>query len=192
MLEYTEEVRGILSLQLYGAEDCAALIEHAREAAAWTRAEVFVPADDGGYSAAVREERAASVFAPDAGSEVMRVFEAKMGGVVKPLVKRLWGADLPSHSSTHLVRYGPGHYYREHTDVADEEPYRYFSFVCYLNDDFEGGHTAFPGLGHAVAPRRGKAVVFPSPYLHRAEPVTRGEKYVLVSWLTGRLPIRWI
>jgi hypothetical protein len=192
MVGYTEEVRGILSLPLYDAEACRAIIAYASGAGAWRQAEVAQPADGGGYRAVVREERAASVCAPAAESEVMRVFDAKMDGFVKPLVKHVWGVGLVAHSATHLVRYAPGDYYREHTDVALEDPYRYFSVVCYLNDDFEGGHTAFPDLSHAVAPRCGQAVIFPSTYLHRAEPVTRGEKYVIVSWLTGRQPIRWI
>jgi hypothetical protein len=191
MAEYTEEVRGVLSLPLYDAETCRALVEQVNAAGAWRRAEVSL-LDEGGYRSVVMEERSASVFAPSAESEAARLFDAKMNGVVKPLVKRVWGVEMAAHSAMHLVRYLPGDYYHTHTDVTLEDPYRYFSVVCYLNNDFEGGHTAFPDLGHAVAPRCGKTVVFPSTYLHRAEPVTRGKKYVIVSWLTGRPPVRWI
>ncbi len=192
MTEYTEEVRGILSLPLYDAEECRALIEQAGAAGAWQQAEVAL-LDEGGYqSAVVSKERSASVFALSAESEAVRRFNAKMEAIIKPLVKCVWGVEMTSHTPAHLVRYLPGDYYHEHTDVTLEDPYRYFSVVCYLNDDFEGGRTAFPDLKHSVAPRRGQAVIFPSTYLHRAEPVTRGEKYVMISWLTGRQPIRWI
>ena len=192
MVEYTEEVRGILSLPLYDAETCRALVEQVNASGAWRQAEVSL-LDEGSYrSIVVREERSASVFAPSAESEAASLFDAKMDAVIKPLVKRVWGVELDAHSAMHLVRYLPGDYYHAHTDVTHEDPYRYFSVVCYLNDDFEGGHTTFPDLSHAVAPRCGQAVIFPSTYLHRAEPVTRGEKYVIVSWLTGRPPVRWI
>ena len=191
MTEYKEEVRGILSLPLYDAEACRALIEHAGEAGAWQQAEVAL-LDEGGYRNVIREERSASVFALNPESEVVRQFDAKMDGIIKPLVKRVWGVEMSAHTPAHLVRYLPGDYYHEHTDVTDEEPYRYFSVVCSLNDDLEGGRTSFPDLDYSVAPRCGTAIIFPSTYLHRAEPVTRGEKYVMISWLAGRQPIRWI
>jgi len=189
---YTEEIRGILSLQLYEAEVCRATMAYASQAGAWEQAEVVLLADDGRYRSVIRKERAASVFAPPAESEVRRVFDARMDSLVKPLVKRVWGVEFATHSCAHFVRYAPGNYYQDHTDVTLEDPYRYFSVVCYLNDDFEGGHTAFPGLNRVIAPRRGRAIIFPSTYVHRAEPVLRGEKYVMVSWLIGRQPIRWI
>lgn len=191
--EYAQEIPGIIALRLFGEEECAAFVECARAETAWDEAKVVLRRDDGGYSSVLRPEREARTLAPARGSLLARSFDARMDAVVKPVVERVWGVRMARHSSTHLVRYGPGHHYHDHSDVIDgEEPYRYFSVVCYLNEDFRGGRTAFPALGHVVAPARGKAVVFPSTYLHRAEPVTSGEKYVLVSWLTGRLPVRWI
>jgi len=90
------------------------------------------------------------------------------------------------------VRYEPGNYYAAHTDTGMNLLDRYFTVLCYLNDDFEGGQTSFPTLLYSAAPRRGKAVVFPSTYVHRADPVTRGEKYVIVSWMMGAPPSRWL
>jgi predicted 2-oxoglutarate/Fe(II)-dependent dioxygenase YbiX len=65
---------------------------------------------------------------------------------------------------------------------------RYYSLVCYLNDDFEGGSTRFPALDYAVKPQCGKAILFPSRYLHGGEPVISGQKYILISWITGPIP----
>lgn len=193
MHEYTEEIPGIISLRLFEDDECAAVLACARAETGWGEARVMLRADDGSYSSVLRPEREASTAAPARDSLLARSFDERMDSVVKPVVRRVWGVELPRHSSTHLVRYGPGHHYHDHSDVVEgEEPHRYFSVVCYLNEGFGGGRTAFPCLGHAVAPGRGKAVIFPSTYLHRAEPVTSGEKYVLVSWLVGRLPVRWI
>lgn len=192
MTAYKEEVRGVLSLPLYDAEACRAIVAYASEAGSWQQAEVAQLTDGGSYRSVVREERMADVFAPGAESEVMRDFDARMNGLVKPLVKQVWGTTFATHSATHFVRYVPSNYYRDHTDVALEEPYRYFSIVCYLNDDFEGGYTAFRSLNRVIAPQCGRAIIFPSTYIHCAEPVISGEKYVIVSWLTGCRPIRWI
>lgn len=190
---YTEEVAGIFSLQLYEPRDCEAVIVRARDVGAWARAAVSVFGDDGQFATAHRPEtRRASAFTPADDSVIMRDFSEKLGRLVRPAVKELWRVDLTRHSGTHVVRYEPGNYYAAHTDTGMNLLDRYFTVLCYLNDDFEGGQTSFPTLLYSAAPRRGKAVVFPSTYVHRADPVTRGEKYVIVSWMMGAPPSRWL
>jgi predicted 2-oxoglutarate/Fe(II)-dependent dioxygenase YbiX len=55
------------------------------------------------------------------------------------------------------------------------------TFMVYLNDDFEGGHTTFPTLDKVIVPLRGRAVFFQHAILHAGEAVERGTKYVLRS-----------
>ena len=192
MVEYTEEIRGILALQLYDTEECRLIIEEIKQSVAWIEAKVS-ERKEGGFNPATRvEARRASVLAPAAESEIKFAFDEKMKTIVKPLVNRVWRASLTEHAETHFVRYAPGNYYTPHSDTGVHRQDRYFTVVCYLNEDFEGGGTTFPKLNYAVMPRAGKAVIFPSTYLHSAEPVTRGEKYILVSWLLGRPPVRWL
>lgn len=187
---FEEEVRGVISLRLFSARQAGALLSRVRAARGWECAPV---GNEGpGSAAVVREERSADALAPGRRSPLAREFDAAMERVVKPTTNRFWGTRLARHTSTHFVRYSPGDFYLPHSDTTPEEDYRYFTVLCYLNDDFEGGQTSFPHLGHSVEPRAGKAVVFPSSYLHGAEPVTSGEKYVVVSWLTGPLPVRWL
>ena len=100
-------------------------------------------------------------------------------------MRHLRGHNLTTHEGTQLVRYAPGGHYIPHSDVGRLTMNRYYTVLCYLNDDFEGGNTQFPALDYAVRPQSGKAILFPSRYLHGGEPVTRGEKYILVSWITG-------
>ena len=191
--DYAEESACIISVSMYDHVECGSVIERARAAGAWTEALVVMRADDGSYRLTPKPQiRSADTFIPQAGSELLSEFDARMNGIVKPLVRRFWGVELMAHSTTHIVRYKPGDYYRLHTDEVLSGPYRYFSVCCYLNENFEGGQTSFPALDFSFAPRSGKAIIFPSTYPHRAEPVTGGEKYVLVSWLTGIAPIRWI
>lgn len=192
MVEYTEEIKGLLSLRLYDAQECRAIIAEATQSAAWSAAKVSERAAGGFSPATRREARSASVLAPARESEVRRTFDLKMERVVRPLVNRVWRAQLTRHAETHFVRYAPGDYYTPHSDTGLHRHDRYFTIVCYLNEDFAGGATSFPQLNHCVTPRAGQALVFPSTYLHCAEPVTGGEKYVLVSWLVGPPPVQWI
>jgi prolyl 4-hydroxylase len=138
------------------------------------------------------EARAASTVCLPPGSAELSDFEDRVARLICPAVSKVWGVELTRQNGTHAVRYEPGGFYAPHTDTGEDLLDRYFTVLCYLNDDFEGGETDFPGLGYRVAPRCGKAVVFPATYLHRAERVVSGEKYIMVSWLTGRPPIRWI
>jgi len=192
MVEYKEEITGILSLQLYDAQACRSLIEQAKQDDAWTAAQVSARAGSGFNPETRTEARRASVLALAAESETKRVFDEKMESIIKPLVNRVWRVSLKQHAETHFVRYAPGNYYTPHSDTGIHRNDRYFTVVCYLNEDFAGGETSFPTLNYRVAPRSGKAVIFPSTYLHCAEPVTSGEKYILVSWLAGQPPVQWI
>ena len=53
--------------------------------------------------------------------------------------------------------------------------------AVYLNDDFEGGHTAFLDFGVTTAPRTGTALLFQHYMLHEGCNVVAGTKYVLRS-----------
>jgi predicted 2-oxoglutarate/Fe(II)-dependent dioxygenase YbiX len=190
-LEYAEEVAGLISMRLYEDGDCRAVVEYAKRDGGWAAAPVYKR--EGADKSATRPEyRSARALALDERSPVGREFEERLNRLVKPLVNKVWRAKLETHKATHLVRYAPGDFYVAHVDTIPGQDHRYFTVLCYLNDDFEGGRTSFPVLGHAVAPRAGTAVVFPSSYLHCAEPVTRGEKFVVVTWLCGPPPIRWL
>jgi hypothetical protein len=63
------------------------------------------------------------------------------------------------------------------------------SLTVALNDGFEGGGLSFPRYdwsSKGVAP--GTAIMFPGRVTHRHEglEITKGERYALVLWLTGR------
>jgi hypothetical protein len=83
-----------------------------------------------------------------------------------------------------LARYGVGGHLRVHADSTPGiNRFRRLSLVLYLNDDYEGGYTSFPLVGRNYRGTPGQAIFFPSHYIHRGEPVTRGKKYVLVFFL---------
>ncbi len=53
------------------------------------------------------------------------------------------------------------------------------TFMIYLNDDFEGGETAFDNL--KIIPKKGNALCFVHEQKHEGCPVVSGVKYVLRS-----------
>jgi predicted 2-oxoglutarate/Fe(II)-dependent dioxygenase YbiX len=129
----------------------------------------------------------------EATEQLHLLFEKRVRSDVLPLVHDFWQVDLPHIIGTQLVRYQTGGHYVPHTDNDDGElANRYLTVLCYLNDNFEGGGTDFPSIGFRMKPSAGTAVVFPSRFWHCAEPVISGEKLVLLTWLCGPPPLRWI
>jgi hypothetical protein len=191
LIHFTKEADGIVALSLFQPRSCRAMIESVRRHERWDSAKVGKRGPDGVIRSIIDPEyRTASVLFSEDIDAVCRKFDVKMNDVLKPLVQRLWGHNLSDHNGTQLVRYSPGGHYRAHSDVGRRTRDRYYTVLCYLNDDFEGGSTQFPALDHSVKPQSGKAILFPSSYLHCGEPVASGEKYILVSWITGPLKDR--
>jgi predicted 2-oxoglutarate/Fe(II)-dependent dioxygenase YbiX len=62
---------------------------------------------------------------------------------------------------------------------------RDLSILIYLNDDYEGGELEFPDWGIKLKPKAGTVLCFPSyiEFSHKVHPVTKGERFNLVSWI---------
>jgi hypothetical protein len=193
MVKFKEEAAGILKLPLYERLACEVMLRQMRTHDGWEEATVRVEADEGVYDSVSQPDvRSASILYLGFFSEVMASFDEKIRTTIKPLIKNFWSVNLTEYGGTQLVRYTPGGWYETHQDAGADFEDRYFTVICYLNDNFSGGRTQFPYLSHAALPEAGKAIVFPSTYFHRAEPVLEGEKYVVVSWILGPVPIKWI
>ena len=193
MTRNEEESQGVVSLSLYDRAECEAILEQVRCLADWTTAQVREAKDKMAYESVTQPDvRSARILVSDETEELYRKFDSRMNSRLKPVIKKIWRIDLADHSGTQFLRYGPLDHYVPHQDSGPGLEHRYFSVVCYLNEDFTGGETVFPGLDFATTPETGKAIVFPSDYLHGSKPVISGEKFVLVSWIKGPIPINWI
>lgn len=191
--QYQEEPQGVISVQLYEPAECRQIVAELKALDGWTAAQVRHAKNADDYEILTRPDvRSSSTLVTAAAEKFYLQFDERMDATLKPLIKQHWQIDLASHSGTHLLRYGPADHYVPHQDTGPGLEDRYFSVVCYLNDDFGGGRTSFPGLNYTATPQTGKAIVFPSNYLHCSEPVTGGEKFVLVSWVNGPSPVQWI
>lgn len=116
--------------------------------------------------------------------------------VVQALNRRIaaaTGTDVGNAEALYVMRYTPGQQYHPHLDalpgLANQ---REWTAIAYLNDDFEGGATAFPELGLSLRLGVGDLLVFRNsgsdrqPDLrmrHAGEPVTSGEKWIATRWI---------
>ncbi len=80
-----------------------------------------------------------------------------------------------------------GDYFLPHRDNTSKETQnRRFAISINLNDDYEGGCLRFAEFSDRLyRPPKGGAVVFSCSLLHEATPVTRGERYVALSFVFG-------
>jgi predicted 2-oxoglutarate/Fe(II)-dependent dioxygenase YbiX len=78
-----------------------------------------------------------------------------------------------------------GGMFRPHRDNTTRgTAHRRFALSLFLNDDFEGGHLAFPEYTQALyAAPTGGGVVFSCSILHEAVPVTAGRRYMYLPFL---------
>lgn len=85
--------------------------------------------------------------------------------------------------------------YKEHSDVfwMNNDPFyhRKMTALIQLSDpnDYEGGDFELLGLD-TYPPRdelreQGTVIFFPSFFLHRANPVTKGKRYSIAAWFEG-------
>jgi len=98
-----------------------------------------------------------------------------------------------------LLRYSPGQEYRPHFDfVKGAENRRLMTALIYLNEDYEGGETAFVRTGLKVKGKTGDVILFhneganggPNPLSeHAGLPITKGIKYLATRWIRED---RWI
>jgi prolyl 4-hydroxylase len=109
------------------------------------------------------------------------------------------GSSYESGEALALLRYSPGQEYRPHFDfVKGAENRRLMTALIYLNDDYEGGETAFVRTGIKVKGKTGDVVLFrnegsgdgPNPNSeHAGLPITKGIKYLATRWIREA---RWI
>lgn len=86
-----------------------------------------------------------------------------------------------------LIRYSEGGYYDWHIDIGrGDNSTRKLSISWVLNSDFDGGDlTFFQDRETSIPFRQGQGCVFPSFMPHKVQPVTSGERWALVAWISG-------
>lgn len=88
-----------------------------------------------------------------------------------------------------FYKYEEGHRFKMHRDGSyrrNATEASQYSFLIYLNDDFEGGETVFRS-GTTIRPKKGSALLFLHGLRHEGALLKSGTKYVLRTDIMYRL-----
>lgn len=115
---------------------------------------------------------------------------AQMAGMALEANRQAWKFSLSHANQCEYLVYDIAGHYHAHIDTTmdpKQEECRKLTVLAFLNDDFEGGRL-FLQVGHEkmYPPQSvGTVLVFPSFILHGVEPVTKGIRRSIVTWMVG-------
>jgi prolyl 4-hydroxylase len=116
------------------------------------------------------------------------------------------GVPFRNFEASSVLHYKVGQAIRNHFDFIDPQSPNYeeqirtqgqrvITFLLYLNDDYEGGETAFPELGISHKGKAGEGMYFVNALqdgspdirtLHAGQPPTSGEKWIVSQFIRNR------
>jgi len=100
-----------------------------------------------------------------------------------------WKYNITHSNQAEFLIYKPEGHYKAHVDTfhSHSNETRKLTAIAFLNDDYEGGKFWINTDGNVVYPiqKKGTVLVFPSYMVHGVEPVTKGIRYSVVTWLEG-------
>jgi len=125
---------------------------------------------------------------------------------VRSRIAAMTGVPIQGFEPSQVLHYEVGQEFRAHHDFLDvrvpaladdvaARGQRALTVLIYLNDGYEGGHTAFAHLGRSFKGRKGDALVLwnvggdGAPdwrTLHAGTAPTRGEKWLFSQWIRIR------
>jgi prolyl 4-hydroxylase len=126
------------------------------------------------------------------GSTIHWLIEDPATHAINRRIAALSGTSVEQGEPLHVLRYRPGQQYHPHLDWLPPPNRRVMTTLIYLNEDYEGGETAFVKTGLKVRGRKGDAIVFVSSLQdgeldplseHAGLPVTSGTKYLASRWI---------
>lgn len=183
-------VRGFMS-----AGECAWLIERGRPRL--DRAQVYDMEKEGSTTVPERSNSGAPFRLLDI-DLVLIFLHTRIGHTI--------GMPTECFEPSYLLHYAPGEQFVAHVDYLDADKpglaaniaqrgQRVATFLVYLNEEYEGGETAFPRLNYKFKGRTGDAFVFANVdpelkpderTLHAGMAPTSGEKWLLSQWIRNR------
>ena len=115
---------------------------------------------------------------------------ATLSGMGMNINQRAWKFDITHSNQTEYLKYDVDGHYETHVDtyIAPKvTECRKLTILAFLNDDFEGGKLYLQnGSGKTYPPQdKGTVLVFPSFINHGVEPVAKGTRRSIVTWLVG-------
>eukprot|EP01023_Acetabularia_acetabulum_P001113 TRINITY_DN10416_c0_g1_i4.p1 TRINITY_DN10416_c0_g1~~TRINITY_DN10416_c0_g1_i4.p1 ORF type:complete len:467 (-),score=23.22 TRINITY_DN10416_c0_g1_i4:201-1601(-) len=140
--------------------------------------------------------------------QIVKIVEKRLQNLINlPIVLDGYTKQKPQET-LQVIHYKQGEFYRPHLDNKDnQQPTRAATIIVYLNDVQEGGCTNFKLAQHLLSykqqglkihPKAGRLILFWNrekncyvqdlQTLHEAEPVIKGEKWILTRWFKDEIP----
>lgn len=121
---------------------------------------------------------------------IFRGIGATMAGIGLHANRNAWRFDVSHANQAEFLRYDEAGHYHAHIDTffdPAETECRKLTVLLFLNDDFEGGRFFVQAAEERMYPPQspGTVLIFPSFMVHGVEPVTKGVRRSLVTWLVG-------
>lgn len=115
---------------------------------------------------------------------------ATMAGMGMSANHQAWKFSVTHSNQTDYLKYDIEGHYHAHIDTfmnPSDPECRKLTILMFLNDDFEGGKLFLQVGDKKIYPPQsvGTCIVFPSFMLHGVEPVTKGIRRSVVTWLVG-------
>lgn len=102
---------------------------------------------------------------------------------------QIWQYHITHSNQSEFLMYDIHGKYETHTDTFHQKSNetRKLTVLAFLNDDFEGGKFYIQNSHERIYPQQtpGTVIVFPSFMPHGVEPVTKGIRYSVVTWMVG-------
>ena len=112
---------------------------------------------------------------------------ARIGRRICPEIKKAFQMRLTRIERDLVARYDSetgGHFGPHRDDTGISVAHRRFAVSINLNADFDGGEISFPEYSpRSFKAAPGTAVVFSASILHQVSRVTRGQRYVFLTFL---------
>jgi hypothetical protein len=100
-----------------------------------------------------------------------------------------WQFNITHSNQAEFLMYDINGKYEAHVDTFHklDNNSRKITVLAILNDNFEGGKFYIQNGHKKIYPQqnKGDVIVFPSFLLHGVEPVTKGQRFTVVTWLAG-------
>lgn len=102
---------------------------------------------------------------------------------------QFWQYNITHSNQSEFLMYDVHGKYETHVDTfhARSDETRKLTVLAFLNEDFEGGKFYIQNSHEKYYPpqSKGTVLVFPSFMPHGVEPVTKGIRYSIVTWMVG-------
>lgn len=167
---------------VFTAEECRRLINLPLPA---VDARINVNVAEGGQ--VVQEVRRTKDRAVPPDEEHAWIFQ-RIGNLARQANQHSYQFQLNQVVTNNVLEYSPTGFYDWHIDLgSDVDAMRKISLVTFLTppEEYEGGELCFLDQGPPLKLAQGTTVMFPSYLVHKVQPVTRGTRFTLVSWVHG-------